>query len=82
MQARGLERAWLVTDPDLCATWTSLLVDPSEEGDGSWPGPLHRHQMHVTLISEEGMHGIHSLQVTPQNMCWGRGSQSPKSHAM
>lgn len=61
------------------ATWTSPLVDPSEEGDRPWPGPLDRHRMHVTLIREEGMHGTHSPQVTPQNTCGGGGA-NPQSY--
>lgn len=29
------------------------LVDPSEDGNGSWADPLHRHQKHITLSNEE-----------------------------
>lgn len=70
----GLGQAWLVIGPGPGATWTSPLVDPSEEGDRPWPGPLHRHRTHVTLITEEGRHSTQSLQETPQIMCGGGGA--------
>lgn len=78
MQAQGTSKAGYTSGP-WCVTWTSPLVDPSEEGDRPWPGPLDRHRMHVTLIREEGMHGTHSPQVTPQNTCGGGGA-NPQSY--